>query len=119
MGIIVPNNEQRQCKRPSVEAIIARTHDKTGALIDGLTLSEKDRRACYLLFYGYSREEIAKDMGVSVMSTESRISRAVGRSRARDMMDLVGRYVREYLGVGEPWDEKPLPARERAKGAGA
>ena len=108
--------------KPDVSIVVNDTHKRLAELLaatPGMYLNERERHICWLLFNGYSRNEIADHLGISVPALSNTLCRAAKRERCSDVLSLVCGYVKEYCdNMTNEWKaigEGPLPERGPAK----
>ena len=99
----------------TLSEVIEGNHKLLKAIVDstpGLNLTPAERRICYMLFNGFTEDQVAADLGCSIYSVQKRLHRCRQREGFASTLALVCRYVMDYLGVGEAWDEKELPVAD-------
>lgn len=74
---------------------------------DFLNLSPKDKAIIHAFSMGMSRKEVCEGLGISVSQLQMILSRLLRRYECRDTLQLVVRYMHEYLGVGDPYPVCP------------
>jgi DNA-binding NarL/FixJ family response regulator len=75
--------------------------------ISCLKLSYREKAVLHARYTGLSRIEIALHLHTTMHSLNSCISRCARREHCSDEVQLMVRYLTEYMGVGEPYGGDP------------
>ena len=75
-----------------------------------LRLSDREKAVLHARYRGMTRAEIAEALSVTSACLDGWMARCERRECCRDQVELICRYIREYLGVGEPYGGDPWEA---------
>ena len=75
-----------------------------------LKLSDREKAVLHARYCGMSRAEIAEALSITSACLDGWMARCERRECCRDQVELICRYIREYLGVGESWGCDPWEA---------